>query len=81
MPLFLEYYRVGEVFEALNRNNQNTGGSYIEKINKAYYIRSEGMIGKIKDIERIVITNRGGIPIHISDVGSVRFGSAKRLAP
>ncbi len=70
---------IGEVFEALNRNNQNTGGSYIEKINKAYYIRSEGMIGKIKDIERIVITNRGGIPIHISDVGSVRFGSAKRF--
>ena len=70
---------IGEVFEALNRNNQNTGGSYIEKINKAYYIRSEGMIGKIKDIERVVITNRGGIPIHISDVGSVRFGSAKRF--
>lgn len=70
---------IGEVFEALNRNNQNTGGSYIEKINKAYYIRSEGMIGKKKDIERIVITNRGGIPIHISDVGSVRFGSAKRF--
>ncbi len=70
---------IGEAFEALNRNNQNTGGSYIEKINKAYYIRSEGMIGKIKDIERIVITNRGGIPIHISDVGSVRFGSAKRF--
>ena len=70
---------IGEVFEALNRNNQKTGGSYIEKINKAYYIRSEGMIGKIKDIERIVITNRGGIPIHISDVGSVRFGSAKRF--
>lgn len=70
---------IGEVFEALDRNNQNTGGSYIEKINKAYYIRSEGMIGKIKDIERIVITNRGGIPIHISDVGSVRFGSAKRF--
>ena len=70
---------IGEVFEALNRNNQNTGGSYIEKLNTAYYIRSEGMIGKIKDIERIVITNRGGIPIHISDVGSVRFGSAKRF--
>ena len=70
---------IGEVLEALFRNNQNTGGSYIEKINMAYYIRSEGMIGKIKDIERIVITNRGGIPIHISDVGSVRFGSAKRF--
>lgn len=70
---------IGEVFEALNRNNQNTGGSYIEKVNRAYYIRSEGMISRTKDIERIVITNRGGIPIHISDVGAVRFGAPKRF--
>ena len=70
---------IGEVFEALNRNNQNTGGSYIEKANRAYYIRSEGMIGRTKDIERIVITNRGGIPIHISDIGTVRFGAPKRF--
>ena len=51
---------IGEVFEALSRNNQNTGGSYIEKVNRAYYIRSEGMIGQLEDIEKIVITNRGG---------------------
>jgi cobalt-zinc-cadmium resistance protein CzcA len=70
---------IGDVFEALSRNNQNTGGSYIEKKNRAYYIRSEGMIHDLKDIGRIVITNRGGIPIHVSDVGTVRFGSAKRF--
>lgn len=70
---------IGEVFDALNRNNQNTGGSYIEKVNKAYYIRSEGMIGSLKDIERIVVANRSGIPIHVNDVASVRFGSAKRF--
>lgn len=70
---------IGEVFEALNRNNQNTGGSYIEKSNRAYYIRSEGMIGSLKDIRRIVVTNRNGIPIHVDDVATVRFGSAKRF--
>lgn len=70
---------IGEVFEALNRNNQNTGGSYIEKVNRAYYIRSEGMISRVKDIEGIMITNRGGIPVHISDVGKVRFGAPKRF--
>ena len=70
---------IGEVFEALNRNNQNTGGSYIEKVNRAYYIRSEGMINSLKDIGRIVVTNRNGIPIHISDVATARFGSAKRF--
>lgn len=70
---------IGEVFEALNRNNQNTGGSYIEKLNRAYYIRSEGMINKISDIEQVVVTNRNGIPIHIKDVGKVGFGAPKRF--
>lgn len=70
---------IGEVFEALSRNNQNTGGSYIEKVNKAYYIRSEGMIADVKDIEKIVVTNRGGIPVHVSDIGKVRFGAPKRF--
>lgn len=70
---------IGDVFSALSRNNQNTGGSYIEKTPKAYYIRSEGMIGDQKDIERIVVTNRGGIPVHISDIGTVRLGAPKRF--
>lgn len=70
---------IGDVFEALSRNNQNTGGSYIEKVNRAYYIRSEGMISSLEDIENIVVANRGGIPIHVSDVGTVKYGSAKRF--
>ena len=70
---------IGEVFDALNRNNQNTGGSYIEKVNRAYYIRSEGMVSKLKDIENIVVANRGGIPVHVSDIGAVRFGAPKRF--
>ena len=70
---------IGDVFEALSKNNQNTGASYIEKVGKAYYIRSEGMIEKMKDIEKIVVTNRGGMPVHISDIGKVGFGSAKRF--
>ena len=51
---------ISDVYDALSRNNQNTGGSYIEKVNRAYYIRSEGMIADLKDIEQIVVTNRGG---------------------
>ena len=70
---------IGEVFEALSKNNQNTGGSYIEKAKNAYYIRSEGMISRTKDIEQIVVANRNGIPVHISDVGIVRFGAPKRF--
>lgn len=77
--LFSLNITIGEVFEALNKNNQNTGGSYIEKVNRAYYIRSEGMISRTKDIEQVVVANRNGIPIRISDIGAVRFGAPKRF--
>jgi len=70
---------IGDVFEALKNNNQNTGGSYIEKVNRAYYIRSEGMINDLNDIEQIVIANRGGIPVHIDEIGTVRLGAPKRF--
>ena len=70
---------ISDVFDALEKNNQNTGGSYIEKGTKAYYIRSEGMISQTKDIEKIVIANRGGMPVHIRDIGRVSFGAPKRF--
>lgn len=70
---------ISDVFSALSRNNQNTGGSYIEKSSKAYYIRSEGMIKDLRDIEQIVVTNRGGVPVHVDDIGEVRFGAPKRF--
>ena len=70
---------LGDVFDALSKNNQNTGGSYIEKSGKAYYIRSEGMMSSVKDVERIVVTNRGGMPVHVSDIGRVSFGAPKRF--
>lgn len=70
---------ISEVYDALSSNNQNSGGSYIEKYNSAYYIRSEGMIQGLDDIRKIVVTNRAGIPICIRDLGNVRFSSAKRF--
>src|SRR5574344_1081313 len=70
---------IGDVFDALSKNNQNTGGSYIEKDNHSYYIRSEGMISSTQDIEKIVVANRGGIPRRIKDVAKVRFGAPKRF--
>lgn len=48
-------------------------------MNRAYYIRSEGMINNLHDVEQIVVTNRGGIPVHIGDIGQVRFGAPKRF--
>ncbi|NOX47752.1 MAG: efflux RND transporter permease subunit [Chlorobi bacterium] len=67
-----------EIFSALEKNNENTGGAYIEKDKMANFIRGEGLLRNIKDIEDIVITNVGGIPILIRDVATVKFGSAVR---
>ncbi|WP_298494361.1 CusA/CzcA family heavy metal efflux RND transporter [uncultured Algibacter sp.] len=67
-----------DVFNALEKNNSVAGGGYIEKTNKAFFIRGEGLITSLKDIENIVIKNQS-IPIYIKDVAEVGFGSATRF--
>ncbi|MES2691017.1 MAG: efflux RND transporter permease subunit [Bacteroidota bacterium] len=70
---------INEIFTALEKNNQNTGGAYIDKKPNAYYIRSEGLIEGTIDIENIVVKNMlNGIPVLIRDVAAVQFGSAVR---
>lgn len=70
---------ISDVFIALKKNNQNTGGAYIDKKPNAYFIRSEGLIGSKEDIEKIVVkTNANGIPVLIRNVASVNFGHATR---
>ena len=68
-----------EVFTALENNNQNTGGAYIEKGPTILYIRTEGLIGKIQDIEKTVVKNLpDGTPILIENIGKVQYGKAIR---
>lgn len=67
-----------DVFDALESNNQNTGGGYIEKNATALYIRTEGLIGTTADIENIPIKSVGGTPLLIKDIGEVIEGNATR---
>ena len=70
---------IPEIFTALEKNNENTGGAYIDKKPNAYFIRGVGLIGSFDDIKNIVVkTNPNGIPILIKDVAEVRLGSAVR---
>lgn len=70
---------ISDVFTALERNNQNTGGAYIDKKPNAWFIRSEGLISSIEDIGKIVVKNTSaGVPILIRNVAEVRFGAANR---
>lgn len=70
---------VADLYAALEKNNQNTGGAYIEKTPNAYFIRSVGLIGSLDDIGKIVVTNtEKGIPILIRNIADVKFGHAIR---
>ena len=69
---------ITEIFEALEKNNENTGGAYIDKQPYVYFIRGLGMVKNIPDIEKIVVKNTNGIPILIRDVATVGEGSAAR---
>lgn len=70
---------ISEVFEALQRNNANTGGAYIEKNNMANFIRGEGLVRSLDDIKNISIKNEDGIPILIKDIAEkVHFGHQVR---
>ncbi len=69
----------GDIFTALEKNNQNTGGAYIDKKPNAYFIRSEGLITSLADLENIVLKNTtAGMPVLLRDVAVVQFGHAIR---
>lgn len=69
---------ISELFDALQKNNDNTGGSYIEKGTGAYFIRAEGLVKNILDIENIVVKQTNGLPVLVRDVATVSFGNATR---
>ena len=80
-PNKLQSYNVTihDVFNALEQNNQNTGGTYIEKGPTVLFIRSEGLIGSEEDIKNIAIkATDDGTPLFIRDVADVKIGHATR---
>lgn len=70
---------ISDIFTALEKNNQNTGGAYIDKKPNAYFIRGIGLVTSLEDAGNIVVKNNtGSVPIFIKDVAEVRLGSAVR---
>ncbi len=69
---------VREVFEALEKNNANAGGGYIEHASQQYLIRGIGLIEKPEDIENIIIAAHDGNPVRVREVAEVVEGNAIR---
>ncbi len=69
---------IADIIKALEDNNENTGGAYIEKGSNAYVIRGIGMVKTLNDIEKIVVKTINGVPLLIRDIAKVQFGHAIR---
>ena len=70
---------ITDVFKALEQNNSNAGGSYIEKGSENLYIRGIGRVSSLKEIENIHIKNNNGTPILVKNVAKVQLGHAPRF--
>ncbi|WP_031301697.1 CusA/CzcA family heavy metal efflux RND transporter [Sphingobacterium paucimobilis] len=66
------------LFTALEKNNQNTGGAYIDKKPNAYFIRGVGLVNSLEDVGNIAVKMTGAVPVYVKDIADVRFGSAVR---
>lgn len=80
-PKKLVSYKIplAKVFEAIEKNNANAGGAYIEKNQEQYLIRGEGLVEKLEDIGNIVVDNKeGGFPIYVKNLGQVVFAPMVR---
>ncbi len=69
---------VAELFDAVQRNNGNTGGSYLEKSSQAFFIRGEGVVKSLEDIGNIVLKTASGVPLLVRNVADVNYGAAVR---
>ena len=70
---------LAHVFEALEKNNFNSGGGYIEHNQEQYIVRGEGLVGTLEDMGNIVVgSTEDGTPIYIKNLGDVAFAPMVR---
>lgn len=70
---------MSDILTALEKNNRNTGGSYVERGPEATFIRGEGLAQNLDDLKNIVVAIQGGMPVLVGDVADVRYGRAVRM--
>lgn len=70
---------IAEIFDALQKNNANTGGSYIEENSNQYYIRGIGTVKSLNDIANITVKTTNETPIKVGEIAKVQEGHATRF--
>ncbi|MFM8379795.1 MAG: efflux RND transporter permease subunit, partial [Planctomycetia bacterium] len=70
---------LGEVLQALERNNASTGGGYIVKNGEQRFIRGESLLQSVADIEKVIVRSpAGGVPVLIRNIGAVAIAPLVR---
>ena len=64
----------GDVARALEANNANQGARYLEDNGEGYVVRAAGRLESMEEIEAVVVSTRGGVPVRIRDIAEVRIG-------
>jgi heavy metal efflux system protein len=79
-PSKLEKYDIplGDVIESINSNNANAGGSMIDRGELTYIVRSVGLIRDLDDLGKIVVKSVDGVPVYLTDLGTLMYGSFER---
>jgi cobalt-zinc-cadmium resistance protein CzcA len=79
-PNRLHHYRISlsDVFEALARNNANSGGGVLPHYAEQYLIRGVGLINDVNDIGNIVLKEENAVPVHMHDVAEIEIGHEVR---
>ena len=79
-PRKLEKYGIplNVVIESINKNNANAGGSLLDRGDLTYIIRGVGLIKDLEDLGKIVVKSTDGIPVFLSDMGTLKYGNFER---
>ncbi len=79
-PQALQHYGLGvtDVITAINSNNANAGGGRVSLGDQSYVIRGVGLIHSLDDIGNTVVTETGGAPVLVRDLGKTTLSHQER---
>ena len=69
---------LGDVVQALERNNDNRGAGYVERYGEQYLVRTPGQAAGTDELGMIIVSNRNGVPIRVADVADIGMGEELR---
>jgi cobalt-zinc-cadmium resistance protein CzcA len=71
--------KLQDIYQALERNNANSGGGIMRHYAEQYLIRGVGLVKSLDDIKTIVLKEVDGVPVYMRDVAEVQLGHEVRV--